>query len=74
MQKEDEPDNLYILWTASIGGKYYRLYRVFNMVTEELGMKVFLMPADLINKVGKDISQYPQGDFSDLLEYVSKMN
>ncbi|MBQ1186199.1 MAG: hypothetical protein IIX54_00720, partial [Clostridia bacterium] len=37
MQKEDEPDNLYILWTASIQGKYYRLYRVFNMVTEELG-------------------------------------
>ena len=37
MQKQDEPDNLYILWTASIGGKYYRLYRVFNMVTEEFG-------------------------------------
>ena len=37
MQKEDEPDNLYILWTASINGKYYRLYRIFNMETEELG-------------------------------------
>ena len=37
MQKEDEPDNLYILWTASINGKYYRLYRIFNMETEEMG-------------------------------------
>ena len=45
-----------------------------DMITEDLGMKVFLMPADLINKVGKDISQYPQGDFEDLLAYVSEMN
>jgi FMN phosphatase YigB (HAD superfamily) len=45
-----------------------------DMVTEELGMKVFLMPADLINKVGKDISKYPQGDFADLLAYVSEIN
>ncbi len=37
-------------------------------------MKVFLMPADLINKVGKDISKYPQGDFADLLAYVSEIN
>lgn len=44
-----------------------------DMVTEELGMKVFLMPADLINKVGKDISQYPQGDFADLLAFVDTL-
>ena len=44
-----------------------------DMVTEELGMKVFLMPADLINKVGKDISQYPQGDFADLLAYIETL-
>ena len=44
-----------------------------DMVTEELGMKVFLMPADLINKVGKDVSKYPQGDFADLLAYVEKL-
>ena len=43
-----------------------------DMITEELGMKVFLMPADLINKVGKDISQYPQGDFADLLAFVKE--
>ena len=44
-----------------------------DMVTEELGMKVFLMPADLINKVGKDVSKYPQGNFEDLLAYISEM-
>ena len=44
-----------------------------DMITEELGMKVFLMPADLINKVGKDISQYPQGDFEDLLAYIENL-
>jgi len=44
-----------------------------DMVTEELGMKVFLMPADLINKVGKDISEYPQGDFADLLAYIDTL-
>ena len=44
-----------------------------DMVTEELGMKVFLMPADLINKVGKDISQYPQGGFKELMEYMETL-
>ena len=37
MQKEDDPDNIYILWTASINDKYYRLYTVFNTKTEEFG-------------------------------------
>ena len=37
MQKDDEPNNIYILWTASINGKYYRLYRIFDLVTQELG-------------------------------------
>ena len=44
-----------------------------DMVTEELGMKVFLMPADLINRVEKDISVYPQGDFTDLLAYIDTL-
>lgn len=44
-----------------------------DIVTEELGMKVFLMPANLINKVGKDVSKYPQGDFADLLAYIEKL-
>jgi hypothetical protein len=34
---------------------------------------VFLLPADIINKEGKDISGYPQGDLNDLLNFVKKM-
>jgi len=41
-----------------------------DMITETLGMKVFLLTADLINKDDKDISVYPQGDFKDLLDYI----
>lgn len=41
-----------------------------DMIAENLGMKVFLLPADLINKEGKDISVYPQGDLTDLLNYI----
>ena len=37
MQKDDEPDNIYVLWTAFIDDQYYRLYRIFNTKTEELG-------------------------------------
>ena len=44
-----------------------------DMVAEQLGMKVFLMPADLINKVDKDISVYPQGDFADLMKFVETL-
>lgn len=50
---------------------------VGNDVTEDgaaakLGMDVFLLPACLINKENKDISAYPQGDFSDLLAYLKE--
>lgn len=44
-----------------------------DMIAETLGMKVFLMPANLINKQGKDISAYPGGDFEQLLEYVDSL-
>ena len=44
-----------------------------DMVAERLGMKVFLMPACLLNKDGKDVSGYPQGDFDDLLAYVDSL-
>ena len=37
MKKDDDDENLYILWTASLENKYYRLYRTFNMLTETLG-------------------------------------
>ena len=41
-----------------------------DMVARQLGMKVFLLTAWLINKSGEDISQYPHGDFQDLLRYI----
>jgi len=41
-----------------------------DMVAQSLGMKVFLLPACMINRDNKDISCYPQGDFDDLLQYI----
>ena len=41
-----------------------------DMVTEKLGMRVFLLTDCLINKHGADISAYPQGGFDELLLYV----
>lgn len=41
-----------------------------DMVAAELGMKVFLLTDSLINKAGKDISVYPNGGFSELLEFL----
>ena len=43
------------------------------MIAETLGMKVFLLPADIINKYNKDISGYPQGDLDDLLAYIDAL-
>ncbi len=36
MIRPDEPYYVYVLWTANIDGKYYRLYRTFNINTDEL--------------------------------------
>lgn len=44
-----------------------------DMVAETLGMKVFLLTKDLINKENKDIRVYPQGDFADLLNYIKTL-
>jgi hypothetical protein len=41
-----------------------------DMIAEKLGMKVFLVTECIINKSQKDISLYPNGDFSDLMNYV----
>lgn len=43
-----------------------------DMVAETIGMHVFLLTNDLINQEEKDISRYPQGDFSDLLKLLSE--
>ncbi len=44
-----------------------------DMIAATLGMKVFLLTDDLINKDGADISRYPHGNFSDLLDYVNSL-
>ena len=44
-----------------------------DMITEKLGMKVFLLTDYLINKNGEDIEKYPHGNLSDLVEFVKKL-
>lgn len=44
-----------------------------DMVARDVGLDVFLLPADLINKDKKDISQYPHGDIFDLMAYIEKI-
>ena len=41
-----------------------------DLPAEDVGMKVFILTDNLINKEGKDISSYPQGSFAELLEFV----
>lgn len=41
-----------------------------DMVAGTLGMKVFLLTDCLINKDNADISQYPNGSFPELLDYI----
>ena len=43
-----------------------------DMVAKELGMKVFLLTDCLINSSNEDISEYPNGGFSDLLDFIKK--
>ena len=40
---------------------------------QKLGMKVFLLTDDLINKHEKDISGYKKGGFPELLEYINEI-
>ena len=44
-----------------------------DMVAKELGMKVFLLTDNLINKKGEDISVYPSGSFDALIEYMRSL-
>ena len=41
-----------------------------DTAAEKLGIPVYLLPACLINRHGRDISRYPQGSVLDLVEYV----
>ena len=44
-----------------------------DMVAEELGMKVFLLTDCLINKTDKDISNYHNGGFCELLQFIDNL-
>ncbi len=41
-----------------------------DMVAESIGMKVFLLTDCLINSKDEDISNYPNGSFSELMKYI----
>lgn len=44
-----------------------------DMVAERLGMRVFLLTNDLINKSDTDISVYPNGGFAELNEFLKEI-
>ena len=44
-----------------------------DMIAETLGMRVFLLTDCIINKGGKDISQYPNGGFDALLSWIASL-
>ena len=44
-----------------------------DMVAETLGMKVFLLTDNLLNKKELDISAYRKGSFGELLEYINEL-
>lgn len=46
---------------------------VEDMITKQMGMKVFLLPKCLINKNNEDINNYPHGRFVDLLNYIDEI-
>lgn len=41
-----------------------------DMIAETLGMKVFLLTNDLLNKKEQDISKYPQGGYEELKKFL----
>lgn len=44
-----------------------------DMVARELGFQVFLLTDCLINRENRDISQYPQGSFPELMDYIRSL-
>jgi len=44
-----------------------------DMIARELGMQVFLLTDHLINRTGADISQYPNGSFGELMDYIREL-
>ena len=48
-------------------------FAVLYMIAQKLGMRVFLLTDCLINRDQRDISQYPQGSFPELMDFMEKM-
>ena len=44
-----------------------------DMIAKELGMQVFLLTDCLINKRGRDISEYPNGGFLELISFIESL-
>ena len=44
-----------------------------DIAAEKVGIKVFILTDCLINKAERDISEYPNGGFAELLEYIKKL-
>lgn len=44
-----------------------------DMVAADIGMSVFLLTDNLINKDDVDISAYPRGGFAELIEFLNKL-
>lgn len=45
-----------------------------DMVAETLGMKVFLLTDDLLNRDNADISRYPSGSFDELKKFIDSLD
>ncbi len=43
-----------------------------DMSARDAGMQVFLLPQYLLNPKNKDISQYPNGSYQDLIKYIKE--
>ena len=43
-----------------------------DMIAQTVGMSVFLLTDNIINRENKDISVYPNGGFDDLLNYIAR--
>ncbi len=43
-----------------------------DMVARKIGMDVFLLTDCLINRDGEDVSAYPHGSFTELLDYIRR--
>jgi hypothetical protein len=43
------------------------------MIAETVGMQVFLLTDDILNRENQDISRYPSGSFEELYAYLKAL-